>query len=56
MLKRWLHWFQRQMRLSSAWPAPFASPLDEVEMVVAAVEGAGVLPFEPEVAVFGLWL
>lgn len=41
MLKRRLHWFQRQMRLSSA-PAV----LDELEAVVAAVDGAGVLPLE----------
>lgn len=41
MLKRRLHWFQRQIRLSSA-PEPLA---------VAAVEDAGVLPLE---AVVGL--
>lgn len=40
MLKRWLHWFHRQMRLSS--PAL----VDEWELLVAAVEGAGVLPLE----------
>lgn len=41
MVKRRLHWFQRQIRLSSA-PEPLA---------VAAVEEAGVVPLE---AVVGL--
>lgn len=42
MLNRSLHEFQRQTRLSS-WPA-----FEDVELDVAAVEGAGVLPLELE--------
>lgn len=46
MLKRWLHAFHRQTRLSSAL-ALEALEADEVD---AAVVDAGVLPSEPEPA------